>query len=191
MIATKFGHSLDKPLTPLARLISLTGITPNLLTVVGFTLSLGAAVFFVFGNIRLAGLTVLLAGGFDMLDGIVARTTEKITAFGAFLDSVLDRYSDSALFLGLGFYYFLSDSPIYLFIVSATFIGTFLVSYTRARAEGLGLSCNVGLMERPERIMFLAAGSLFDILNLVLWILMILTHITAIQRIHHIWKSVR
>jgi phosphatidylglycerophosphate synthase len=138
---------------------------------------------------RLGGILILLSGGFDLLDGIVARTTGKVTAFGAFLDSVLDRYSDAALFIGIGIY--LSENPLNILLLSLTFIGTFLISYVRARAEGLGLTCNVGLMERPERIILLAIGGIFDILIPVLWILFVFTHFTVLQRIYHVWKTVK
>jgi phosphatidylglycerophosphate synthase len=138
---------------------------------------------------RLGGILILLSGGFDLLDGIVARTTGKVTAFGAFLDSVLDRYSDAALFLGIGVY--LRDDPLNILLVGLTFIGTVLISYVRARAEGLGLTCNIGIMERPERIIILSIGGIFDILISVLWILLILTHFTAIQRIYHTWSMTR
>lgn len=189
MISAKLGHRFDKPLTPLTELITYTGITPNFLTIAGFAISLVASVSFIFGMPRLGGILILLSGGFDLLDGVVARSTGKVTSFGAFLDSVLDRYSDAALFLGIGVY--LSYTPLNILLVVLTFIGTFLISYVRARAEGLGLTCNIGLMERPERIILLSIGGIFNVLVPVLWVLLILTHLTVLQRIHHVWKSVR
>lgn len=189
MISARLGHRFDKPLTPLAQKITLTGITPNSLTFIGFAVSLVAASSFILRMPGLAGILILLSGGFDLLDGVVARTTGKMTAFGAFLDSVLDRYSDAALFLGIGIY--LSDNPLNILIAGLTLIGTFLISYVRARAEGLGLKCNIGLMERPERIILIGIGGIFDILVPVLCILLILTHFTVIQRIHHVWSKTR
>lgn len=189
MISAKSGHRFDKPLTPLSRQIAMTGITPNFLTLAGFALGLVAAGSFILRMPILAGILILLSGGFDLLDGVVARNTGKVTKFGAFLDSVLDRYSDAALFLGIAIY--LSDSAINILLVGLTLIGTFLISYARARAEGLGLTCNIGLMERPERIILLSIGGIFDILVPVLWIMLILTHLTVLQRIHHAWKAVK
>lgn len=189
MISARLNHRFDKPLASFAHQIILTGITPNSLTVAGFIVSLAASLSFILRMPRLAGILILLSGGFDLLDGIVARTTGKATKFGSFLDSVLDRYSDAALFIGIGI--FLSDNPVNILILSLTFIGTFLISYVRARAEGLGFTCNIGLMERPERIILLAVGGIFNILVPVLWILLVLTHLTVIQRIHHIWSKTR
>lgn len=189
MISAKSGHRFDKPLTALSRQIAMTGITPNFLTLAGFALGLVAAGSFILRMPILAGILILLSGGFDLLDGVVARNTGKVTKFGAFLDSVLDRYSDAALFLGIAIY--LSDSAINILLVGLTLIGTFLISYARARAEGLGLTCNIGLMERPERIILLSIGGIFDILVPVLWIMLILTHLTVLQRIHHAWKAVK
>lgn len=189
MISARLNHRFDKPLAPFAHQIILTGITPNSLTVAGFIVSLAASASFVSGMPRLAGILILLSGGFDLLDGVVARTTGKATRFGAFLDSVLDRYSDAALFLGIGI--LLSENPINILILSLTFIGTFLISYVRARAEGLGFTCNIGLMERPERIILLSIGGIFNILVPVLWILLVLTHLTVLQRIYHIWSKTR
>lgn len=187
MISARLNHRFDKPLASFAHQIILTGITPNSLTFAGFIVCLTASLSFILRMPRLAGILILLSGGFDLLDGIVARTTGKATKFGAFLDSVLDRYSDAALFIGIGI--FLSDNPVNILILSLTFIGTFLISYVRARAEGLGFTCNIGLMERPERIILLAVGGIFNILVPVLWILLVLTHLTVLQRIHHIWSK--
>lgn len=189
MISAKLGHRLDKPLTPLSQQITLTGITPNLLTVLGFSVSIAAACSFAFGMPRLGGFLILLSGGFDLLDGAVARTTGKVTKFGAFLDSVLDRYSDAFLFLGIGIYLF--TDPLNVLLVGLTLIGTFFVSYARARAEGLGLTCTTGLMERTERMILMSIGGIFDIFVPVLWILLVLTHFTALQRIHYIWSMTR
>ncbi len=189
MISARLGHMLDKPLTPLAQHITLTGITPNLLTITGFIVSIAASASFISKTPKLAGILILLSGGFDLLDGVVARISGKVTAFGAFLDSLLDRYSDAILFLGIGIY--LIDNSFNVLLTALVFIGTFLISYVRARAEGLGLTCNVGIMERPERIILLALGGIFNILVPVLWILLIFTHFTVLQRIYHTWLITR
>ena len=186
MISAKLGHRIDKPLAPLSRQITLTGITPNFITILGFSVSIAASCSFAFGMPMLGGFLILLSGGFDLLDGVVARTMGKVSKFGAFLDSVLDRYSDALIFLGIGIY--LSNDPLNVLLVSIAFMGTFLISYARARAEGLGLTCTTGLMERTERIILLSIGGIFDILVPILWILLFLTHFTALQRIHYIWS---
>ncbi len=189
MISARLGHRLDKPLAPLAQHITLTGITPNFLTITGFIVSIAASASFILKTPKMAGILILLSGGFDLLDGVVARTSGKVTAFGAFLDSLLDRYSDAMLFFGIGIY--LIDNSFNVFLTALVFTGTFLISYVRARAEGLGLTCNVGLMERPERIILLALGGIFNILLPVLWILLIFTHFTVFQRIYHTWLITR
>ncbi len=192
MLGEKLGHSLDKPLAPIANILSLNGIlSPNSLTLTGFLINLIASASFIFQLPKLAGILILLAGSFDLLDGILARNSGKTTRFGAFLDSVLDRYSDAALFGGLMVYYISNNSILYTLVTFGVMLGSFLISYTRARAEGLGIDCNIGLMERPERIILLSAGAITGLLEETLWILLVLTHITAIQRIYHIWKATR
>ncbi|MEW6409894.1 MAG: CDP-alcohol phosphatidyltransferase family protein [Nitrospirota bacterium] len=192
MLGEKLGHSLDKLLAPIANILSLNGIlSPNSLTLTGFLINLIASASFIFQLPKLAGILILLAGSFDLLDGILARNSGKTTRFGAFLDSVLDRYSDAALFGGLMVYYISNNSILYTLVTFGVMLGSFLISYTRARAEGLGIDCNIGLMERPERIILLSAGAITGLLEETLWILLVLTHITAIQRIYHAWKSTK
>jgi phosphatidylglycerophosphate synthase len=140
-------------------------------------------------NIRLGGILILIGGIFDVLDGIVARSRGKTTEFGAFLDSVLDRYSDAFLFLAIAWYFLDRDNLIGIYVSLGTLLGAFLISYTRARAEGLGKSCHTGVMERPERILLLAFAAITGWLLPVLWIMLVLTHITVIQRIYHVWKQ--
>lgn len=192
MLSEKLGHSLDKPLASIANILSLNGfLSPNSLTITGFAINLIASASFILQLPKLAGILILLAGSFDLIDGVLARNFGKITRFGAFLDSVLDRYSDAALFGGLMVYYISNNSILYTLVTFGAMLGSFLISYTRARAEGLGIDCNIGLMERPERIILLSAGAITGLLEEILWILLVLTHITAIQRIHHTWKATR
>jgi len=185
VLSAKLGHFLDTPLNHIAKRIPLS---PNTLTIVGFLITVNAALM-IPQSIRLGGLLILLGGIFDILDGVVARTKGKSTRFGAFLDSVLDRYSDAFLFLAIALYFLDKRNPIGIYLSLGTLVGAFLISYTRARAEGLGESCYTGILERPERIMLLAFATITGWLLPVLWIMLILTHITVLQRIYHVWKQ--
>lgn len=187
MIGARLGNFLDKPLSPLVRKIN---VNPNTLTLAGFALTTLAALV-IARHLLLGGILVLLGGVLDMLDGIVARTNGKVTEFGAFLDSVLDRYADAFLFLGLAWYLASIGDHAGAFLSLATLIGAYLVSYTRARAEGLGRECKTGIMERPERIVLLAFGAISGWITPVLWVMFVLTHLTVFQRIYHVRKSMR
>ena len=185
MLGSSFGNFLDKPLSSVAKRIDLN---PNTITVAGFITTTLAAAFFAF-DLRVGGYLLLLGGAMDLFDGVVARANEKVTDFGAFLDSVLDRYSDAFIFLGLSVYYYRDGNIIGVVLSLGTLIGALLISYTRARAEGLGKECKVGLMERPERIILLVFGALTGWMVKVLWVMIILTHLTVIQRIYHVRGS--
>lgn len=185
MIGNVFGHFLDRPLSSAAKRITLA---PNAITVIGFALSIIASLILAH-NLFWGGIMILFSGAFDMLDGIVARTNNKSSEYGAFLDSVLDRYSDSFLFLGLGWYFMTSGSITGLSLSLMTMVGALLVSYTRARAEGLGRDCKVGIMERPERVVLMAIGAITGWILPVMWIMVVLTHVTVLQRIYHVWKA--
>ena len=168
-----------------------TGLTPNMLTVIGLLLNCGVAAVLAGGWLRVGGVLVLLAGLFDLLDGAMARVTDRITPFGSFLDSTLDRYSEVILYGGLLFY--LLSTPNYkvaAVLVHATICGSLLVSYARARAEALGYKLQVGLLARPERIIILSAGLILGHVTWALWFLAIFTNITAVQRIYHLWSTV-
>jgi phosphatidylglycerophosphate synthase len=185
VLSAKFGHFLDTPLNHIAKRIPLS---PNILTIIGFLITVIAALM-IPRNIRLGGILILIGGIFDVLDGIVARSRGKTTDFGAFLDSVLDRYSDAFLFLALAWYLAEKGTHAGAFLSLGILVGAFLISYTRARAEGLGKSCHTGIMERPERIILLAFATITGWLLPVLWIMLVLTHFTVIQRIYYVWKQ--
>lgn len=176
-----------RPLTNLALRLSLP---PNLLTLSGLVASLGSAFAFKSGALRIGAILVLVAGLFDSLDGEVARQTHGATTFGAFLDSMVDRYSESLVFLGIAWYYL---PGLQVLIVVAALVGSYMVSYARARSEGIGYECRAGLMERPERMILLACGGLagerFFLGFLVA--LAALAHLTALQRIYHVWRQTR
>ena len=148
MLSARLGHFLDAPLGSIAKGIPFS---PNSLTVIGFLITVIAA-FVIPHNIRLGGVFILIGGAFDMLDGMVARAKGKTSKFGAFLDSVLDRYSDAFIFLSLSYYLAANGNHTGSFLSLGVLVGAFLISYARARAEGLGESCHTGIMERPERI---------------------------------------
>ncbi len=174
------------PLAPLARNIR---VPPNLITVTGLLVTLTAA-WVLTENLRYGGILILAGGFLDALDGAVARFHGMESRFGAFLDSVLDRYADGALFIGLGFYMAADGSRVGVILCAVSLLGAFLVSYTRARAEGIGISCTAGLMERPERILLLALGCLTGWILPVLWCLAVLSHITVGQRILRVRRAI-
>jgi CDP-diacylglycerol--glycerol-3-phosphate 3-phosphatidyltransferase len=182
MLDAWLNHRLDPYLYKLAGWTKGV-IKPNHLTMVGLLVTLVAAVFLTLGLWIAAGIAIIIAGLFDLLDGAVARSQGRVTAFGSFLDSVIDRYSDFILFIGLFYYYATNGHSSLLLLACLAAMGSFLVPFTRARAETVIPSCKVGIMERPERIILLACGALFNWMIYVLWILTILTHITVIQRI--------
>ncbi|WP_333652163.1 CDP-alcohol phosphatidyltransferase family protein [Dissulfurispira sp.] len=187
MISAKLGHFLDKPLAPIAKKIS---ISPNILTILGFLITAAAAVSIPFNPLT-GGLLILLGGFFDMLDGIVARTNGKSTKFGALLDSTLDRYSDSFIFIAVAWYFFDMDDLAGVIFTAGSLVGALLISYVRARAEGIGVECTTGLMERPERVVLLAFGCIAGWLFPVIVALFFFSHATAIQRILHVYKMTR
>ena len=182
---------IEPPLTALAHALVRRNISPTLLTLTGLVINAVAAFLYVGGFILAGGVIVVFAGFFDMLDGAVARASGKASSFGGFIDSVVDRYSDFLIFGGV-LAHFAREGDLLMTLVSATtLVGAFMVSYIRARAELVILKCAVGVMERPERIIVLAAGSIFGFLYAAVWFLAITTHITALHRIIFTRKSVR
>ena len=196
---------------PIGKYLAARGVMPDHLTILGVALSLLAAMFLGRGSFFVAGLVLPLAGLCDILDGDVARERGIVSPFGAFLDSTLDRVSEGALYVGLAYYYFTrsqtatvwlrggfegssewgdADGATLGILALATLILSFLVSYTRARAEGLGMECKVGIMERPERLLTLGAGALLGprFMPGVLGVLFILTLVTVLQRVYHVRK---
>ena len=165
------------------------GITPNILTLTGLAFNVVAAWCYFQGRVPLAGFVILFAGVFDMLDGAVARVGGTVSGLGAFTDSVVDRYSDFLIFGGVLCMFSRMGNMTGTILSVLILSGAFLVSYVRARAELVIPRCSVGLMERSERIILLAAGSLAGLLIPALWALAILTHATAIHRIHYTWKE--
>lgn len=191
MIGNKIGHKLDPLLFQIIVKVFGNHISPNLFTLIGFLINLIASYLILTGRWFLAGLMIIFSGLFDLFDGVAARNLNKVTKFGAFFDSVLDRYSDLFLLLGFIIYYLKLEEPGLVILTSFVSIGTILISYIRARAEALNVSCNIGLMERAERIILISIGTLFSIMEPILWIMAVLTHVTVLHRIYYVWKRLR
>jgi len=175
-------------LEPVARGLIALRLTPDQITIAGLVLSFGAAALAARGDFGPATVLLLVGALCDVLDGSMARLSGRSSTFGAFLDSTIDRYAELALFLGYAVFFAVERDPALVGVSMAAAAGSMLVSYTRARAEGLGLECKVGLMERPERLVVLivatGGGPLF--LRPALWGLAVLTHFTALQRVWHV-----
>ncbi len=196
-----FGSGCATILQKIVNGLALTRISPNVLTFIGLIINICAAIFFGYANsqnnVRMffyAGLVIIGAGIFDMVDGRVARQTDQVTVFGAFFDSVMDRYSDVALFFGLLVYYARGDRFFYVVLVAFVMVTSLMVSYTRARAEALIGACKVGFMERPERVVLVIIGALFNrwgAMAPVLWVLAVLSTITVIHRIAYTYQNTR
>src|SRR5213082_3959163 len=185
-----FGRACRVLLYAIVRGLALTRISPNLLTFFGLVINIVAAILFGYASgdrqprmFFYAGLVIIAAGVFDMVDGRVARATNQVTTFGAFFDSVIDRYSDVALFFGLMVYYARANHFFYVVMVAFVMTSSVMVSYARARAESLIGSCKVGFMERPERIVLVILGALFNRMAPALWVIAVLANVTVIHRI--------
>jgi CDP-diacylglycerol--glycerol-3-phosphate 3-phosphatidyltransferase len=171
--------------------LALSRIHPNVLTFLGLVINTWAAFLFAAGSFRWAGAVVILAGLFDMVDGRVARETNRVTRFGGFFDSVLDRYSDLALFMGLLVYYASINRFFYIVLTAIVMTGSVMVSYTRARAECTIPKCKVGFLERPERVVLIIIGALFDRMAPVLWVIAVLSNLTVIHRMIYTWQEAK
>src|SRR5438270_9536406 len=173
--------------TPLARM----GVTPNAVAVVGFLFNVLTAGVLATGHLTAGSILLFFSAGFDMLDGALARVSSQQSRFGAFLDSLLDRYSEAAILGALVYVFTVRHNTPVVMLVYAVAIASLLISYARARAEGLGLDAKVGIAPRPERIIILGIGLLINLETAVaaLVILAVLTHVTAIQRLYHVWRQ--
>lgn len=192
MIGARIGHSLDPFLLRVYRFFfSNRSINPNSITFVALFFSLVCVPLAILDRHALAGTALLVSGFFDILDGAVARQTGRVTPFGGFLDSVLDRYADLAVALGIFFYFSARGDALWAALTFVAAIGTALIPYIRARAEAAGIECKSGLLERPERTMLLIIGFWFGLLRAVVLLLAIFTHVTALQRIFLVRRSAR
>ena len=192
------GRGSRKLLYGIVHGLALTRINPNILTFLGLVINIGAAVLFGYGNadnqaamFRWAALTIIGAGIFDMVDGRVARATGQVTEFGGFFDSVIDRYSDVVLYFGVLVYYARASRFFYIVLTALVMVTSVMISYTRARAEVLIPKCKVGFMERPERVVLVIIGWLFNRMAPVLWVIAVIGNITVIHRIWFTYRQTR
>jgi phosphatidylglycerophosphate synthase len=188
---SRYKERLHGVADPVARLLLQVRVRPNQLTVLGLGVSMLAGHAFFQGRLRVAAALLAVAGLFDFFDGALARRAGRESAFGAFLDSVVDRYSDLIVLLGIVLFYERAGQAGDVFFTMATLVGTIMVSYTKARAQSIGVSCEIGLMERPERMIVLIAGGAFHLLTPAVIALAILTNLTALQRILYVRAKVR
>ncbi len=196
MFTTRFEAWVRRHAEALMSALGRLPVTPNQITVIGTALTFVAAVLTAMGQLRWGGVVLAFAGTFDILDGALARSTRRSYPYGAFLDSTLDRYSEGAMYLGLVAYFVSAGGPLQRWLVLATvaaLAGSFLVSYVRARAQSLGFTCETGLFARPERVVALVIGLIFGgvVLAAIIFLLAILTNLTALQRIREVWLQGR
>jgi CDP-diacylglycerol--glycerol-3-phosphate 3-phosphatidyltransferase len=198
MVSDRMGDVLSRPLNGLVRLFA--HVSPDVLTITGLALNgVACACFALSGGkdyrmpelLQVGGLVALVASLFDMLDGRVARARGRETKFGAYLDSTMDRYSDMVLFMGLLVLYARVDKTPHMILVWVAAFGSFMTSYARARAESLIPECKVGYMERPERIVLLIVGALLNKMVVALWIIAILSNVTALQRVIYTYGELK
>jgi phosphatidylglycerophosphate synthase len=185
------GLGSNKIIRLIVRGLALSKIHPNVLTFLGLVINMAAAALLAVGRFRLAGAVIIGAGLFDMVDGRVARETNRVTRFGGFFDSVLDRYSDLALLVGMLVWYGSINRPFYVVLTAIAMTGSVMVSYTRARAENTIPTCKVGFMERPERVVLVIIGALFLRMAQVLWVIAVLSNLTVVHRMIFTWQETK
>lgn len=190
-ITSTIGKGGNAILLAIVRGLALSRIHPNVLTFLGLVINIVAAWYLARGEFRMAGLIIIGAGLFDMVDGRVARATNRVTRFGGFFDSVIDRYSDLALLVGLLVWYGNINRQLYVVLTAIVMMGTVMVSYTRARSETEIPTCKVGFMERPERVVLLILGALGDRMAPALWALAILSNLTVAHRMIFTWHETK
>lgn len=183
------GAVCTRILNGLVRALVFTRIHPNVFTCVGLAINAVGAWMLSRGEFFQAGLVVLLAAVFDLVDGPIARSSGRVTRFGGFLDSVIDRYSDLILLVGMLVYYASVNRFGYIVLTAVAMTGSVMVSYVRARSENEIPKCKVGFLERPERIVLLIIGTLFNRMPAVLWVIAVLSNLTVVHRIVHTWKE--
>jgi CDP-diacylglycerol---glycerol-3-phosphate 3-phosphatidyltransferase len=191
MLTRAIGRYVSWPVDRLAALLAPTGIPPNVITWCALVANLWAGMLFAAGRFAAAGGMMVLAGLCDLLDGPVARLQNRVSLFGGFLDSILDRYADLMLFLGLLVYYAQVNRFRYAMLAGAAMAGSVMVSYAKARAESLVPTSEIGFWERPERLVLMILGALTNRIDVALWLLAIGPNVTVIHRILHTWKQTR
>ena len=203
MLGESIGRGAMRIINAMVRSLASAGVHPNILTTIGVTINIGCGVLFGIGEFFWAGIVLIVANIFDMLDGNVARLTGNVTKFGSFLDSSLDRLSDMVVFVGIMAFYAGNrpqHSILNVVLAGTAMMASVMVSYTTARSEGLGVKANVGFLQRPERIVLLIIGALstwdwnsdsiwFNRMPQVLWVLAVGSVWTLIHRMIYIWKA--
>lgn len=203
MFTAGIGRACQRIIDAMVRWLAHGHISPNVLTLVGVSINVGSGLLFGFGQFFWAGIVLIVANLFDMLDGQVARLSGRVTSFGGFLDSSLDRLSDMVVFVGLMVFY-ARDTPFHstlnVFLAGAGMMGSVMVSYASARAESMIPKCDVGFLRRPERVVLFIIGALSTVpasnhflanrMPAVLWVLAIGSYWTFAQRMHHTWREV-
>jgi CDP-diacylglycerol--glycerol-3-phosphate 3-phosphatidyltransferase len=184
-----YKASLTRLGDPVARALLRAHVRPNHLTMLGLGVSIVAAGALAQGRLRVGAVLLALAGLFDFFDGSLARLANSVSAFGAFLDSVVDRYSDLVVLLGVVLYYHRAADTTGVFLTMVALVGTIMTSYTKARAQSIGVACEIGLIERPERLIVLIAGATFNLLTPAMIALAVLTNLTALQRILYMRRA--
>lgn len=178
---------------PIGKFLSRTAISPNLLTLIAFAIGIVSSFLISQGILAWGGIALLFSGLFDLLDGALARAKNQITKFGAVLDSTLDRFAEVLIFLAIMYFALSGDlqssSGGLIILSGAGLASSFMISYIKARAEGLGIECNVGLFTRAERIVFLSLGLILNQLIIAMALLVVLSMVTIVQRLHQVWKS--
>ena len=173
-------------LTPLADALVRAGLHPNTMTLLGLAVNIAGALALTQGYMTVGGLLILLGGPIDALDGAMARRKGQSNPFGAFVDSVTDRWSELLILLGLLYYYASRDDMLYSLLVFVAAMGSVMVSYTKARGEALGFDCSVGVLTRMERYLVMAPALVLNLPWLGLWIIAVLANVTALQRAAHV-----
>jgi CDP-diacylglycerol--glycerol-3-phosphate 3-phosphatidyltransferase len=204
MISDAIGAGGKRIIGAMVRGVARSRINPNALTFMGLLINIGCGVLYGYGMFFRAGLLMIVANIFDMLDGQVARLRGRVTRFGAFFDSVIDRYSDIIVYVGIMVFYArdtAAHSTLLVALTGLALVGSVMVSYSRARAESLDIACKVGFLERPERVVLLIIASLTEVgpasnpflhkMPQVLWVLAVLSHWTVVHRIYHTWRELR
>lgn len=191
LFTEKIQEQFRKLLTPLIKMLTKSGISPNSFTLAGVIITSMAAAALIYEQPRIGGILILLGGLCDSIDGNLARSRGKATRFGALLDSAIDRYSEFVMFFGIIAYFITIKDQTTSAVAFLALCGSIMVSYSRARAEGLGFEAKSGLMQRPERIVFLGAGALFHpvLFKLSIWLVAVLANFTAFQRIRYAYRQ--
>ena len=193
MFTSRFQKWVRRQALRLAEAVGRLPVTPNQVTVAGMLLTFAAAGLVGFGQLLAGGIVLAFAGTFDILDGALARATDRTYPYGAFFDSTLDRYSEGAVYVGIAFYFLGTGGRWQVLATLLALAGSFLVSYVRARAQSLGFTCDSGFFARPERVVVTVAGLVLGgaVLTWVVWLLAVLTNLTVVQRIWEVWRQAR